>query len=157
MNLSGRTYLWPVVFLRVWVGYYMLQQGIRKYLSGFAHGDWVTRQIGDMDKVELISWYKSFLVNVVIPNRELFGYLVTSGEILIGFCLIIGLLVRLCSAVALFQFANYVLGPGMARGGATLANSETFFIAMIVFLFTNAGRTLGADGLFFRGRSKGPS
>ena len=152
MSLGERTYLWPVVILRVWIGAYLLSRGILKYTGDFAKSDWITRQIGEMDKVELFSWYKSFLMDVVVPNRELFGSLVTYGEILIGACLIIGLFTRLCSAIGMFQLANYVLGPGMARGGATLGNSETFFIAMVVLFLTGAGRTLGLDGLLFRRR-----
>ena len=150
LNLGEKTSLWPLVILRVWIGSYMFYQGSRKFLRDFPHSDWITRQIGELDKIELYPWYKSFLMNVVIPNRELFGYLVMYGEILLGLCLIVGLFTRLCSAIGIFQFANYILGPGMARGGATLGNSETFFIAMIVFLFTNPGRTLGIDGFLFK-------
>jgi uncharacterized membrane protein YphA (DoxX/SURF4 family) len=87
---------------------------------------------------------------VVVPHRELFGYLVTYGEILIGICLVVGLFTRFSSAVGMFQLANYILGPGMARGRSTLAQSETFFIAMIVLFLSNPGRTLGLDALLFR-------
>lgn len=72
------------------------------------------------------------------------------GKILVGLCLIIGLLTRFSSAVGIFMFINYILGPGMARGGATLGNSETFLIAMIVLFLTNPGRTLGVDGFLFK-------
>jgi len=128
----------------------MLYRGIQKYQRDFPHSGWIERQIGKMGDIDAFAWYKDFLTNVVSPNQGLFGYLVMYGEILIGLCLIIGLLTRLCSAVGIFQFANYTLGPGMARGGATLANSETFFIAMVVFLLTNPGRTLGVDGFLFK-------
>jgi len=98
-------------------------------------------------------WYKSFLINVVAPNREIFGYLVTLGEILIGLCLILGLLTRFSSSVGLFMMVNYFLGPGMARGGSTLGQTQTFVVAMVILFLTNAGRTLGLDGLLFkRGR-----
>lgn len=86
MNLKERTYLWYVVILRLYIGYYFLQQGIRKFLRDFPHGDWVARQIGELDKIDLYPWYKSFLANTVIPHREVFGYLVMSGEILVGLC-----------------------------------------------------------------------
>lgn len=150
LNLGERTYLGYVVILRVWIGSYMLYQGIRKFERDFPHGRWLNRQIGKLDEVELFGWYKDFLANTVMPNQELFGYLVMYGEILVGLCLIVGLLTRLCSGVGMFMFANYMLGPGSARGGATLGNSETFFIAMIVFLLTNPGRTLGLDGFLFK-------
>lgn len=150
LNLAEKTSLWPLVILRVWIGYYLFQQGTRKFLGDFPHRDWIGRQIGDLDKIDLFPWYESFLRNIVLPHRELFGYLVTYGEILIGLCLMIGLFTRFCAAVGAFQVGNYILGPGMARGGSSLAQSETFFVAMIVLSLANAGRTLGMDGLLFR-------
>lgn len=150
LNLGEKTYLWYVVILRLWIGYYLLQQGIRKYLRDFPHGDWITRQIGDLDKIEIYSWYKTFLADYVVPHRELLGYLVMSSEILVGLCIILGLLTRLSAIVGLFMLLNYYFGPGMARGGATLAHQQTFIISLVVILLTNPGRTLGLDGLLFK-------
>jgi len=150
MNLSERTYLWHVVLMRLWIGFYMLYQGIRKYNRDFPHTDWIGTQIGDLNKVELYPWYKSFLMEVVIPNKEIFSHLVMWGEILVGACLILGLLTRWTSVVGLFMMVNYIFGPGMARGGAPLAQQETFAVAFLVFILSNPGRTLGLDGLVFR-------
>lgn len=152
MNLSERTYLWHVVLMRLWIGYYMLYQGIRKFNRDFPHTDWFGNQIGDLKKVELYPWYKSFLIDVVIPNKELFGYLVMWGEILVGACLILGLLTRWASLVGLFMMVNYFLGPGMARGGAAMTVQQTFIVAFVMFILSNPGRTLGLDGLMFRRR-----
>lgn len=152
MNLSERTYLWHVVILRLWIGYYLLQQGIRKFLRDFPHSDWIKSQIGDLDKVEIYVWYKSFLLNVVIPNKELFGNLVMWGEILVGLCLVAGLLTRFSACVGLFMLLNYFFGPGMARGGATMAQQQTFIVALVVFILSNPGRTLGLDALLFKKR-----
>lgn len=150
MNLSERTYLWHVVLLRLWIGYYMLQQGINKYRRDFPHGDWIGRQIGDLGKIEIYPWYKSFLADVVAPNSVLFGNLVMWGEIAVGACLILGLLARWSSIVGLFMMVNYIFGPGMARGGAPLAQQETFSVAFLVFILSGPGRTLGLDGFLFR-------
>jgi thiosulfate dehydrogenase [quinone] large subunit len=150
LNLGEKTSLGYIVILRVWIGSYLLYQGIRKFLRDFPNSGWINRQIGKFDEVELFSWYKEFLMNLVLPNQELFGYLVMYGQVLVGLCLIIGLLTRFSSAVGIFMFINYILGPGMARGGATLGNSETFLIAMIVLFLTNPGRTLGMDGFLLK-------
>lgn len=150
MNFSEKTYLWTVVPLRLWIGYYLLYQGIRKYLRDFPNGDWIKAQIGDLDKVEIYGWYKSFLTDLVVPNREVFGYLVMSGEILVGLCLVLGLLTRFSSIVGLFMLLNYYFGPGMARGAAVLAQQQTFIVALIVIFLSNAGRTLGLDSLLFK-------
>ena len=152
MNLKERTYLWYVVLLRLWIGYYLLQQGIRKYQRDFPHIDWIKAQIGELDKVEIYGWYKSFLMNTVVPHRELFGYLVMSGEILVGLCVLVGLLTRFSAIIGIFMLVNYFFGPCMARGGATLAQQQTFIVSLLVLTLANAGRTLGLDGLLFKRR-----
>ena len=152
MNLKDQTYLWYIVILRIYIGYYLLQQGILKYRRGFPQSDWINRQIGDLNTIEIYAWYKSFLINVVVPHRELFGHLVMSGEILVGLCLVLGLLTRLSSIVGIFMLLNYYFGPGMARGGASLAQQQTFIVVLVVLIISNAGTTLGLDGMLFKRR-----
>lgn len=72
------------------------------------------------------------------------------GEILVGACLLFGFLTRFASFIGLFMMINYYLGPGMARGGATIAQQQTFIVSLIVFLLSDPGRTLGLDGFIFR-------
>lgn len=155
MNFSERTYLWYIALLRLYVGYYLLYQGIRKYQRGFPHGDWVGRQIGDLATVDIYPWYRTFLSEYVVPNRETFGYLVVSGEILAGAALLLGLLTRLSALIAVFMLVNYYLGPGMARGGASLAQQQMFIITLIIIFLSNAGRSLGLDGLLLSRKGKG--
>lgn len=154
MNLRERTYLWYIALLRIYIGYYFLQQGIRKFQRDFPHGDWIARQIGDLATLDLYPWYKNFLMNYVVPHHELFGYLVMAGEILVGACLLLGLLTRFAAVVGLFMMINYYLGPGMAQGGAAMAQQKTFSVCLIVFLLSNPGRALGLDGAIF-GKGRG--
>ena len=151
MNLKERTYLWYLSVLRIYIGYYMLWQGLRKFQRNFPKGDWVGRQIGDIASLDLFPWYKKFLLDVVVPHQELFGYLVMCGEIAVGACLLLGFLTRFSAIVGLFMLINYYLGPGMARGGAMLAQQQTFIVALVIFVLANPGRTLGLDGLIFTG------
>jgi uncharacterized membrane protein YphA (DoxX/SURF4 family) len=112
MNFSERTYLWYIALLRLYVGYYLLYQGIRKYQRGFPQSDWVGRQIGDLATVEIYPWYRTFLSDYVVPNREIFGYLVMSGEILAGAALLLGLLTRLSALIAVFMLINTISARG---------------------------------------------
>jgi uncharacterized membrane protein YphA (DoxX/SURF4 family) len=155
MNLKERTYLWYIAVLRIYVGYYMLTQGIRKFQRDFPKGDWIGRQIGDLATLDLYPWYKRFLTAYVVPHSELFGYLVTIGEIAVGACLLLGLLTRFSALVSLFMLINYYLGPGMAHGGLMLAHQQILIIALMIFLLSNPGRALGLDGLLFGRRAKG--
>jgi thiosulfate dehydrogenase [quinone] large subunit len=93
-------------------------------------------------------------MNYVVPHHELFGYLVMTGEILVGACLLLGLFTRFAAFVGLFLVINYYLGPGMARGGAAVAQQQTFTVCLIVFLLSSPGRALGFDGIIF-GKGKG--
>ncbi|MGH7853746.1 MAG: DoxX family protein [Candidatus Binatia bacterium] len=151
MNLKERTYLWYISVLRIYVGYYLLWQGFRKFQRDFPKGDWVGRQIGDVANLDLFRWYKKFLLDYVVPHQELFGYLVMIGELAVGACLLLGLFTRFSAIVGLVLLTNYYLGPGMARGGATLAQQQTFIVALTIFVLSNPGRTLGLDGLLFSG------
>jgi uncharacterized membrane protein YphA (DoxX/SURF4 family) len=151
MNLKERTYLWYISVLRIYIGYYLLKQGLGKFQRDFPKGDWVGRQIGDVAALDLYPWYKDFLLGYVVPHQELFGYLVMIGELAVGTCLLLGLLTRFSAVVGLFMLINYYLGPGMARGGAPMAQQQTFIVALAIFALSNPGRTLGLDGLLFGG------
>ena len=151
MNLKERTYLWYLAVLRIYVGYYLFFQGIGKFQRNFPKGDWIGRQIGDIASLDLYPWYKAFLQRYVVPHSELFGYLITIGEIAVGVGLLLGLFTRLSALVGLFMLANYYLGPGTARGGAMLAQQQIFIIALAIFVLAGPGRTLGLDGLLFSG------
>ena len=153
MNLQARTYLWYISLLRIYIGGYLLWQGIRKYQRDFPKGDWIGRQIGDVATLDLYPWYTRLLMEHVVPHHELFGYLVMIGEIGVGLCLLLGLLTRVNAFIGLFMLTNYLLGPGMARGGAPLAQQQTFILALLIVLLSGAGRTLGLDGLIFSGRA----
>jgi uncharacterized membrane protein YphA (DoxX/SURF4 family) len=156
MNLKERTYLWYLSVLRIYVGCYLLLQGVRKFQRDFPKGDWIGRQIGDIATLDLYPWYKAFLQNYVSPHSELFGYLVMLGEISVGACLLFGFFTRFAAVIGLFMLINYYLGPGMARGGASLAQQQTFIVALVIFVLANPGRTLGLDGLLFsNGKGKG--
>jgi thiosulfate dehydrogenase (quinone) large subunit len=156
MNLQERTYLWYLSVLRIYVGYYMLWQGIGKFQRNFPKGDWVGRQIGEIATLDLLPWYKKFLLDYVVPHQEVFGYLVMCGELAVGACLLLGFLTRFGASIGLFMLINYYLGPGMARGGVLLAQQQIFIIALAIFTLSNPGRTLGLDGLFFNsGKGKG--
>jgi uncharacterized membrane protein YphA (DoxX/SURF4 family) len=151
MNLKERTYLWYISVLRIYVGYYLLWQGLRKFQHNFPKGDWIGRQIGDVASLDLFPWYKKFLLDYVVPHQELFGYLVMISELAVGACLLLGFFTRFSAIVGLVLLINYYLGPGMARGGATLAQQQTLIVALAIFILSNPGRTLGLDGLLFSG------
>jgi len=72
----------------------------------------------------------------------------------VGTCLVLGLLTRAGACIGFFLVLNYYLGIGMSRGGAPLAQQQTFIVSLIVIVLSNPGRTLGLDGLL-AGRGRG--
>ena len=106
MNLKERTYLWYLAALRIYAGYYLLLQGTRKYQRNFFQSDWTGRQIGDIAALDLVPWYKTFLLDYVVPHQEGFGYRVMVGEMAVGACLLAGLFTRFSSGIGLFMVVN---------------------------------------------------
>ena len=154
--MSKQTYLWHIVPLRLWIGYYMLQQGITKYKRDFPHGDWIGRQIGDVNTVETFEWYKNFLINTVATHKELFGQLVMWGEIAVGVCVLLGLFTRYASIGGIFLMVNYFCAIGYPKGGASQAQQITFAVSFLVFILSSPGRVLGLDAILFRGGAPRP-
>ncbi len=150
MNLKERTYLWYISVLRIYVGYYLFWQGIRKFQRNFPKGDWVGRQIGDVASLDLYPWYKKFLLEYVVPRQELFGYLVMIGEIAVGACLLLGLFTRFSAIVGLFidELLSWTGNGARWRNPGATAN---LYCRFEIFVLSNPGRTLGLDGLFFSG------
>lgn len=154
--MSKLTNLWYLVPLRLWIGYYMLQQGITKYKRDFPHTDWIARQIGDVNTVETFDWYKQFLVNTIATHSVLVGQLVMYGEIAVGACVLLGLLTRWASIVGLFMMANYFCAIGFPKGGSAMAQQITFGVSFLVFILSSPGRAFGLDALIFRGGGAPP-
>jgi hypothetical protein len=51
--------------------------------------------------------------------------------------------------------ASFLLAAGMARGGVSVAQQQIFIIALVIIFLSNAGRSLGLDGLIFSRKGKG--
>ena len=49
-----------------------------------------------------------------------------------------------------FHVAPLLVRTGMARGGAPLAQQQTFIVVWVVLVLSNAGRWLGLDVLLFK-------
>lgn len=90
-------------------------------------------------------WYKSFLLDTVVPNSHVFATLTAIGEVAVGISLLFGLLTPLGAFFGLLQVMFY----GMAVQQQS-AGQQGFHIMlgamMLTFLFSRAGRQWGIDG-----------
>lgn len=83
---STRPLLAGLLAIQAFLGWEWFMSGLAKVLSGdFVSG--LGDQLTDTSK-DLSGFYKSFLDGTVIPNAQLFGYLVMVGELAIGVTLI---------------------------------------------------------------------
>jgi thiosulfate dehydrogenase [quinone] large subunit len=127
---SPRPLLAGFLAIQAFLGYEWFMSGLAKALSSdFVSG--LGGTLTDTSK-DLSGFYKSFLEGIVIPNAQLFAYLVMLGELAIGITLIavaavwwfrwsrlsitgrsvlLGLIV-LAGAFAIFMNANFHLASG---------------------------------------------
>ncbi len=90
---DARPFLVGLLAVQIFLGYEWLMSGLSKVLAGdFASG--LAGTLSDQAK-DLTGPYKSFLDSIVIPNGQLFGYLVMAGELALGIVLIVAPLVWL--------------------------------------------------------------
>lgn len=141
-NLQIETKLWQVVPLRIFFGYYFLQDGLGKLIGGFTRSGalekWLTAKTDGA-----FGWYKPFVTGAAIPHHELFAWLVTWGMILTGVALLFGLLTRPAALGGIFLALNFYLAKG---GGSPATTSDQAFIAgLLVVFLTRAGRSFGCD------------
>ena len=133
---------WPIVLLRIYTGVFFVYHGFGKirrdnfadsvvgFLNGQAEGTF--------------SFYRPFVESVVLPNKELFAFLVGWGEFAIGISMILGLATRYGAVAGAVMLANF----WFAKGQGVLAGQNHDVVWMIVFIVLaglHAGRTMGLD------------
>ena len=110
---------WFWLAVRLYVGYVWIHAGWEKFgnsawtgdqaglaVTGFVNGA-LTKTVGLHPDVQ--GWYAQFLQNVVLPNSELFSYIITYGEIVVGVALVLGLFTGIASFFGLFMNYNFLL------------------------------------------------
>ncbi len=89
-------------------------------------------------------WYKSFLLDTVVPNSHVFATLTAFGEVAVGISLLFGLLTPVGAFFGLLQVIFYGMAVQQQSSGQ---QGFHFMLAtmMLTFLFARAGRTWGID------------
>jgi thiosulfate dehydrogenase [quinone] large subunit len=138
---------WLVV--RVYVGYAWLMAGIGKVgadnwtgenagasIEGFVQGA-LSKTTGDHPDVQ--AWYGWFLENAVLPNAEIFGYVIAYGEVLVGIALIAGLFVGIAAFFGIFMNANFLLA------GTVSSNPVLFILSLGILMAWRVAGYIGID------------
>jgi uncharacterized membrane protein YphA (DoxX/SURF4 family) len=132
-----------LVVLRIYLGLVFLTVALLK-----AQPDYVSVPVKGH------SFYQAFGQHV-LPNPSMFVALVTWGGLLVGICLILGLLTRLASAFALALSLNDMFAKGAWFW--TPSSSDAAYVTIaLALLIGAAGRTFGVDGLLARRWPRSP-
>jgi thiosulfate dehydrogenase (quinone) large subunit len=137
--------LWPLGLARIVYGYLWWQQSAWKVpsddfgrKSGGGLWYWVQQEI----QHPTVNAYRDFLVSVMIPHWTFFGWMTLITETFIAVTLILGLLTRLGSLVALGMAANITIGIL----GVPHEWGWTYVMLIMlpaIFLLTDAGQSFG--------------
>lgn len=143
-------HLFPVAFLRVFIGYFYLNQAIEKYKGDFLIqprlADWINE--GLTSSVSPF-WYQEVLQQVVVPQWRIFSGTLVVFEFLLGLSFLMGYFVRPMAILGvILSFFYFSVQPQ-----AEILHK--LFIAIHVTLaWLGAGRCLGFDFYFYK-RNRG--
>ena len=142
--------------LRIYTGLFWLVHGIPKFLSPdkfMPPNGFMPKMVQDAASSQA-GPYHDFLVNVVIPNINIFAELQRLGEVLTGLALLFGLLTRLGGLVGCFLALNYMAAQGEFSHLTTLGSLDgAAFMLSFMMLVVPAGRVFGVDALMARPRT----
>lgn len=140
-------HLFPIAFLRVYLGYYYLNMALEKIQGDFLILPRLAASISEWNpKSHSPDWYKSFVDFYVIPNWQFFAYAITSIEFAIGISFIIGYLVRPIAFLGVILCMNMVLLSGPAHEDL----QKALLAVHLTMAWLGAGRCLGIDYFFYK-------
>lgn len=142
-------HLLPVVFLRVFLGYYYLLQAIAKYKGDFLTRPRIAEQISEfLPASDAPNWYKLFVTAWFIPHWQTLAFIITGLEFAIAVSYLAGYVVRPMAllAVLLCLQMHYISAPGSDQ------LIVTFLGIHLCLAWIGAGRCVGLDYYFYKRR-----
>lgn len=143
-------HLLPVAFLRVFIGYFYLNQALMNAYGKFLTQPNLAEDIRNfLPSSTAPDWYKTALETIVVPNWQIFAYAIVVMQMVVGLSYIVGYLVRPISLLGIFLALNMT----MALGGQPTELQGTFLLVLHFTLgWMGAGRCLGFDYFFYKRR-----
>ncbi|MCH9693085.1 MAG: DoxX family protein [Gammaproteobacteria bacterium] len=140
-NKKKELNLWPITLLRVYTGAFFAYHGFGK-VKGGNFADSLAGFVGSQENS--YGFFRPFLDSVVLPNKALFGFLVSWGELAVGLALIVGLMTRYASIAGAVMLASF----WFAKGQPAFSGQNHDFIWVMIFIVlaaVHAGRQHGLD------------
>jgi uncharacterized membrane protein YphA (DoxX/SURF4 family) len=141
---------------RILTGALFFALGYGKATGKFVHGG-LAKSAQEMARTAWPFW-GSFLRTVVVPQANLFGWVVAIAELLLGVALLLGFFTRIAAAAGVLFLLTILLGQSYVPGSPwqewITAGLTTKFALLLLLLLSAAGH--GAWGLDGRRRRVRP-
>jgi uncharacterized membrane protein YphA (DoxX/SURF4 family) len=133
-------YLFP---LRILCGLILLMEGWGKLQGGWLHGTTLLNTLGGW--LDAAKPYHFFIpiVESARAHPKIFGALITTGELVIGASMLLGLLTRVTAFLGAAMLFSIAFGSG--QGLAPPGNAVLMGALFVLFIFAPPGRVLGLD------------
>ncbi len=141
--------MFPIAFLRIYIGYKFIVSGLEKLNSEYLVHPLMAAKITEwLPYSSAPDWYKNWLEVDIIPNDnwKILAFVVTYLEIAIGISFIIGLLVRPFAILGMLLMLHYTLAQGLGLVPYYQLQIFVFFI----LLWLGAGRCVGLDYYYYK-------
>jgi uncharacterized membrane protein YphA (DoxX/SURF4 family) len=134
--------------------FFLLFGQYKVFGRGFAHGGFQDYLHGYIQG-SAVSFFRPFLSGLVLPYAVFFGYFVGVLELFIGLSLLLGIYVRLASALGVLYMLALTLATWWEPGhgvpvwryfGAELDHLPLLFL-FLIFYAADAGQMWGWDGV----------
>ncbi len=135
-------------FVRINIGMMFL---IAAYAKLSAGDGWPGRMVGflNFQAEKSYGFYRDFVTSFVVPNKEVFGYMVAYGELFVGLSLLLGLTTRWGALIGVFMVSNFIMAKGVFFWTPS-SNDAMYILALLALLFVNNKDMLGLDNLVIK-------
>jgi thiosulfate dehydrogenase [quinone] large subunit len=141
--------MWPIAFLRIYVGTHFLDSAIVRLKSGYLHNPYLNESLRKGLAFEQApAWYQSVLENWVMQHWKLASYIDLSAHFIIGISLILGYMVRPTTLLGCLMTIQAL----WLSAGPDSQSSEYLLLILFLFFAVGAGRSIGVDYYFFKSR-----
>ena len=142
-------HLLPISFLRIFLGYFYIDIALKDWrFYNLGNGGLADLFVEALNKPVIPSWYRLLLSEQIIPNWQIYAFILIGLQFAVGISYILGYVVRPTSLIAVFICLNYLSLSHVDR--------EIFFKLLIachvLLAWVGAGRCLGLDYYFFKRR-----
>lgn len=142
-------HLLPISFLRIFLGYFYLNEAFKNLAADFLVRPRLAEQISEwLPASQAPLWYKLFLSQTLVPYWQPVAFAFIGLQFLIAFSYILGYLVRPIALLAALLSLNLIfISPAHSEDML-----KTFIAIHVIFAWIGAGRCLGIDYYFYKRR-----